>query len=135
MTGTARQGPRTTFTEVERQCAVRDANEATARDNDGLTAGVEAAPLRCECGDPTCRASVAMTRSDYEDVRCGGSRFLIETNHENPETACVVREVAGFAVIDVVAPAARYVALARNSRHAWGAEPDAANRRPGHAAW
>jgi hypothetical protein len=40
-------------------------------------------------------------------------------NHENPESAWVLRENEHFAVIDVVAGDARYHVLARNPRHAW----------------
>ena len=52
-------------------------------------------------------------------MRAYGSRFIVQVNHENPETASVVSENERFAVIDVVAADARYQALARNPRHAW----------------
>jgi hypothetical protein len=75
--------------------------------------------MRCECGDPACRARVSLTHADYEAVRAYGSRFVVGVNHENPENACVLTENTEFAVIDVIAAGARYHALARNPRHAW----------------
>ncbi len=60
-----------------------------------------------------------MTHAEYEAVRAYGSRFLIEPNHENPESSWVLCENARFAVIDVVAGDALYHVLARNPRHAW----------------
>jgi hypothetical protein len=100
------------------QCASRDANEAVERMNTTRTDERRVA-LRCECGDPTCVRAVEVTHAEYEAVRAYGSRFLIEPNHENPESSWVLCENARFAVIDVVAGDARYHVLARNPRHAW----------------
>jgi hypothetical protein len=109
--------------EAAQQCAAQDANEAVERAN-----ATERAGLRCECGDPTCLAPVEMTHDEYEAVRAYGSRFLIEPNHENPESSWVLSENARFAVIDVVAGDARSHVQARNPRHAW---TDAPNMSPG----
>ena len=110
-----------------RTMRVRDANEAVERAN--MSGRHRAAsPLRCECGDATCLAAVVITHAEYEAVRAYGSRFLIEPNHENPESSWVLCENARFAVIDVVAGDARYHVLARNPRHAW---IDARDRSPG----
>ena len=106
------RGPR----ETAQQCLVRDANELAERRNATLTAGAERASLRCECGDPSCHACVSPTHAEYEAVRDYGSRFVIGLNHENPENAWVLSENLRFAVIDVVAGDARYIALARNPR-------------------
>jgi hypothetical protein len=105
-------GPR----EAVQQCLVRDANELAERRNAALAAGADRASLRCECGDPGCRACVSPTHAEYEAVRDYGSRFVIGLNHENPESAWVLSENPRFAVIDVVAGDARYVVLARNPR-------------------
>ena len=109
--GTSREG--------DQQCLIRDVNEATERLNAKLTIGTARRELRCECGDPACRANVAPTLAEYEDVRSYGSHFIVQINHENPETASVIRQNRLFAVVDVVAGDARYQALARNPRHAW----------------
>src|SRR4029077_5620136 len=74
---------------------------------------------RCEGGAPPCRANVTPTLAEYEDVRSYGSHFIVQINHENPETASVIRQNEFFAIVDVVAGDARYQALARNPRHAW----------------
>jgi hypothetical protein len=112
--------------EVVQQCLVRDANEAVERVNARCGNGDDEMSFRCECGDPSCRASVAVTRAEYKAVRDYGSRFLVRLNHENPENAWVLSENARFAVIDVVGGAARYDVLALNPRHRWF---DAQDRR------
>ena len=105
--------------EGDQQCLIRDVNEATERLNVKLTIGTARLEMRCECGDPACRANVAPTHAEYEAVRSFGSQFIVQINHENPETASVIRQNEFFAVVDVVAGDARYQALARNPRHAW----------------
>jgi hypothetical protein len=117
--------------ETRRQCLVRDANEVIETANDALPLGTLLRPMRCECGDPACRADVSPTRAEYEAVRAFGSRFVIHVNHENPENACVVSESASFAVIELVTRDARYAVLARNPRSSWldsTEQPDAAGR-------
>jgi len=104
--------------EVRQQCLVRDANDAIERQNDALPPGAARLPMRCECGDPRCRQYVCPTHEEYEAIRVRGSQFVIGLNHENPETACVLRESARFSVIDVVDRDARYTALARATRRA-----------------
>jgi hypothetical protein len=105
--------------EVLQQCLIRDSNELVERSNAARTSGAEEMELRCECGDPSCRASLAVTRAEYMAVRDYGSRFLVNVNHENPENAWVLSENARFAVIDVVGGDARYQVLAKNPRHKW----------------
>jgi hypothetical protein len=105
--------------EAEQQCLIRDANEAIERLNVRLTTGVVRLELRCECGDPDCLERVLPTHAEYESVRAHGSRFIVFVNHENPETASVVKQNERFAVVEVVAADARYQALARHTRHAW----------------
>ncbi|MDX6597158.1 MAG: hypothetical protein QOE87_1045 [Gaiellales bacterium] len=104
---------------AEVQCLVRDENEVLERANGTLARGRARKALRCECGDASCQARVAVTHAEYEAVRAYGSRFLISLNHENPENTWVLSENARFAVIDVVAGDERYQVLGRNPRHAW----------------
>jgi len=105
--------------EGDQQCLIRDVNEATERLNAKLPMGTTRLGLRCECGDPGCRENVEPTFAEYEAVRSYGSHFIVQINHENPETASVIRQNEFFAVVDVVAGDARYQVLARNPRHAW----------------
>jgi hypothetical protein len=104
--------------EASQQCAVREANELAERANMTQSCAPRTA-LRCECGDAACLAALELTHAEYETVRAYGSHFLIERDHENPESSWVLRENARFAVIDVVAGDARYHVRARNPRHAW----------------
>lgn len=108
--------------ETEQQCRVRDCNEAAECAHAGPEGALVA--LRCECGDPRCRARVSLTHADYERVRAYGSHFVVGVNHENPENARVVCENAQFAIVDVIAADARYHVLGRNPRHAWSSAPD-----------
>jgi hypothetical protein len=105
--------------EVDQQCLVRDANEAVVWSLSRGANGVESMALRCECGDLSCRVSLAVTPAEYTAVRDYGSRFLVRVNHENPENSSVLSEHAHFSVIDVVGGDARYEVLARNPRHKW----------------
>jgi hypothetical protein len=110
--------------EAEQHCLVRDANEVAERMNVALTESDTPVALRCECGDPSCEAHISLTHAEYEAVRAYGSRFLVNVNHENPESAWVLCENERFAVIDIVAGDIRYQVLARNPRHAWVAARD-----------
>ena len=111
-------GPRASR-EADQQCLIRDANEAIERLNIKLKTDAARLELRCECGDPACLERIMPTHAEYEAVRAYGSRFIVRVNHENPETASVVRENERFSIIDVIAGEARYQALARHTRHAW----------------
>jgi hypothetical protein len=100
------------------QCLTRAMNERAERTN--LLAGVHRRTLlRCECGDPACHANVDPTHAEYEDVRAFGARFLVERNHEDPESSCVVGDTAAFSVVEVVAADARRFALGQDGRDAW----------------
>jgi hypothetical protein len=101
------------------QCTAREENEAVECLNDALAIGATREALQCECGDPACHVRLTLSHAEYEDVRAYGSRFLININHENPESTAVLSENARFAVVDVVAGAERHEALGRNPRHAW----------------
>jgi hypothetical protein len=105
--------------EGDQQCLIRDANEAIERMNVRSTPDAARPELRCECGDPACLERLSPTHAEYEAVRAYGSHFFVSINHENPETAMVIKQNERFAVVDVVAADARYQALARHTRHAW----------------
>ena len=111
------------------QCATRAVYERAERRNAPGGAARRTA-LRCECGDPACHAHVDPTHAEYEDVRALGARFLVERNHEDPESSCVVRDAATFTIVEVVAGDARRVALGRDGRHAW-AGPGPSGKKQG----
>jgi hypothetical protein len=56
----------------------------------------------CECGDEYCTQTVNLSREEYESVRTAANRFLVVTNHENPEAEQVVSEGPRFAVIEKI---------------------------------
>jgi hypothetical protein len=54
----------------------------------------------CECNAGECVSTIVLTRAEYEGVRASGTRFVIATNHENPELDHVIVESNRFAVIE-----------------------------------
>jgi anti-sigma B factor antagonist len=101
--------------EGRQQAAVRRQNERTERAN-RATGPQEPVSLRCECGDLGCVDRVSLAHEQYEAVRARGSRFLVKTNHENPETSMVVCESERFGVIEVLTEEARSLALRSDPR-------------------
>ena len=70
----------------------------------------------CECCDPLCDRTVTATIQEYESVREWPTRFLVATNHENPEVECVVSETDRFAVVETLVGEASKVALRTDPR-------------------
>lgn len=64
--------------------------------------GHSACVIRCECGDPHCATTIALSLADYECVRTYPTRFAIAPNHENPESEHVLQQREKFAVVEVV---------------------------------
>lgn len=87
--------------EARKQLSARRINEWI-----GEHAAADDAPagalLRCECCDPACHEVLAATPGEYEAVRVHATRFIVATNHENPESERLVEEHAGFAVVESV---------------------------------
>jgi len=44
----------------------------------------------CECGDPTCAEPIAMSISEYEEVRSEATHFLVVPGHVIPDIEHVV---------------------------------------------
>jgi hypothetical protein len=78
----------------------------------------------CECSYGGCRATIGLTRDEYEAVRQDGMLFAIAVNHEDPETDRVVAEHARYAVVEKWLGDARRIANDTNPRRApltsWG---------------
>ena len=70
----------------------------------------------CECCDPRCDRTVTATIQEYESVREWPARFLVATNHENPEVECVVSETERFTVVQTLTGEASKVALRTDPR-------------------
>ena len=56
--------------------------------------------LICECGQPTCTATLTLTIADYDDVHRQRDRFAVAPGHEDPTLERVVKETDAFVVVD-----------------------------------
>jgi hypothetical protein len=54
----------------------------------------------CECGEPSCTATLRLTIAEYDDVHRERDRFAVAPGHENPALECVVKTTNDFVVVD-----------------------------------
>ena len=57
----------------------------------------------CECSDPACTERVEVALVVYERVRAQPRRYLIVTNHQNPETETVIASAERCAIVEALA--------------------------------
>ena len=83
--------------EVANETRSREINERIdeLNDPDGGTSN----PFVCECSDGSCTSTIALTHTEYEEVRAHGTYFAIATDHESPDLDLMVSERIGFAII------------------------------------
>ena len=74
---------------------------------------------RCECSDGLCAAVVSLTRLEYEAVRADGLRFLIATDHENPELDRLVIEHDRYSIVAKLPGEPARIALRSDPRKAY----------------
>ncbi len=77
----------------------REVNEGIAR---GQWPGEDDALIgfRCECARLGCNQLIELKIADYEAVRANPRRFVVALGHEVPEGETVVRECAGYLVVE-----------------------------------
>jgi hypothetical protein len=56
-------------------------------------------PYVCECSDGTCKATIALTHVEYEEVRAHGTHFAIARDHESPDLDVMVSERTLFTIV------------------------------------
>jgi len=56
-------------------------------------------PYVCECSDGACKATIALTHVEYEEVRAYGTHFAIARDHESPDLDVMVSERDRFTII------------------------------------
>ena len=54
----------------------------------------------CECADEHCMEQVAVTVSDYEDVRRVPTHFIVKIGHDYREFERVVETLKGYVVVE-----------------------------------
>jgi hypothetical protein len=59
----------------------------------------ETYPYICECSDGACKATIALTHVEYEEVRAYGTHFAIARDHESPDLDLMVSERKGFTIV------------------------------------
>lgn len=98
-------------------------NEASFREiNERLSEGLRQVPYNpellefiCECGNETCEQHVALSRSEYEQVRLDSRRFAVVPGHVIPDAERVVARNDRFDVVEKLGEAIE-VADARDPR-------------------
>jgi hypothetical protein len=84
---------------AQNEALFREANEQIQGKVLELGAREHRAPYLCECDDPGCTTIVLLTAAEYEDVRSVSRRFVVASDHENPEDRVLGRH-DGFTVIE-----------------------------------
>lgn len=54
----------------------------------------------CECGSPSCDATVSLSVEEYREVRSDGRHFALVPGHANPALERVVRQTDRYAVVE-----------------------------------
>jgi hypothetical protein len=96
---------------------VRDANERISTKSVMANQPDSTDYFSCECDDPACGELVSLTRREYESVRaCPRSRFLIVTDHEDPQVERLISENVRFAIVETLPGTASRIALRSDPR-------------------
>lgn len=81
-------------------------NEAVLRDiNEGIREGAQAGPgeraiFLCECGEPDCEETIAVTQNEYEAIRANPRRFFMLPGHEQTDVEKIVEHRDSYVVTE-----------------------------------
>lgn len=84
---------------AKNEAIVREINEGIEESKASRTPEGDA-PVMCECGNLDCELLIAITVSEYEDVRQNARRFVVVKDHVIPDVEQVVAETERFAVVE-----------------------------------
>jgi hypothetical protein len=101
---------------AKNEAIVREINEGIEEANASRTTPEGDAPVMCECGNLDCELLIAITVSEYEDVRQNGRRFVVVKDHVIPDVERVVAETDRFTVVEKREGTPAEVAEALNPR-------------------
>ncbi len=59
----------------------------------------------CECGQEECTKPIQLKASEYAEVRADPARFMVVSDHVDPELEVVVMEMEGWVVVEKVSEA------------------------------
>ena len=94
---------------AENDSRFREANERISKA--ARRADLDQIPFVCECANLRCREIVRLRRSEYEEVRASGRRFLEVPGHEAASMGwgTVVDRRDGYVVVEKIGEAAEIV--------------------------
>lgn len=98
------------------QTLVRDANERISANSETANQSDGAERFNCECDDLACVEMVSLTTREYGFVRSSPTRFVIATNHEDPQVENLVTENARFAIVETLPGTSSRIALRSDPR-------------------
>ncbi|HEV8089231.1 MAG TPA: hypothetical protein VGQ50_11255 [Actinomycetota bacterium] len=84
--------------EVGNETSSREINEWIDESSPGADSG-GTYPYVCECSDGACKSTIALTHTEYEEVRAYGTHFAIARDHESPDLDLMVSERARFTIV------------------------------------
>jgi hypothetical protein len=84
---------------AKNEAIVREINEGIGEAKASRTPEGDA-PVMCECGNLGCELLIAITVSEYEDVRQNARRFVVVKDHVIPDVERVVAETERFTVVE-----------------------------------
>jgi hypothetical protein len=100
---------------AKNEAIVREINEGIEEAKTSLTPEGDA-PVMCECGNLSCELLIAITVSEYEDVRQNPLRFVVVKDHVIPDVERVVAETERFTVVEKVEGTSAEIAEESNPR-------------------
>jgi hypothetical protein len=100
---------------AKNEAIIREINEGIEEAKASRTPEGDA-PFMCECGNLDCELLIAITVSEYEDVRQNALRFIVMKDHVIPEVERVVAETERFTVVEKVEGTSAEVAEESNPR-------------------
>jgi hypothetical protein len=86
------------------QAMFRAINERLTRD-DPVAELADSHMIACECADPTCVQTLAISATQYEDVRREPRHFALLAGHVYPDVETVIFESSTYVVVEKVGQA------------------------------
>jgi hypothetical protein len=83
----------------ENEKLFREVNERVEQLQETFRSGADPEWI-CECGDETCFDRLVIGLDEYRDIRSHSDWFVIVPGHEKTEVERVVRQDAGYAVVE-----------------------------------
>ncbi|HKG44896.1 MAG TPA: hypothetical protein VKB10_11715 [Gaiellaceae bacterium] len=83
----------------ENERLFREVNERVAQMHAGFQSGPDPEWV-CECGDETCFEKLTVPLETYREIRSHDAWFVIKRSHDKPDVERIVREAAGYVIVE-----------------------------------